>query len=101
MRLRDEGLIECGKATEFEWRWGAIGLRKLLSSAAKARRKLRKTSRIANASRKGRNDAKRIADEAAAEEWARESIRRVVPAVDAEPIRPARPMSIFCMGEAA
>lgn len=104
LRVRDAGLIECGTAREHEWRWGAIGIRERLSEQAKERRRLSRMSPgkslRSNAARRMKREQMQREDEAASDAWARESIRRIVPATDAEPIRPERPMSIFEMGAA-
>lgn len=120
-RLRDAKLVECGCSANHDWRWGRPGIKSRMAEASAERRRLKglaqkKASRELRAARKrGEKTAatpnalrKRIARnaeiaalDAALDAWACESIRRIVPATEAEPIRPARPMSIFCMGEAA
>ena len=117
-RLSRAGRIECGCVQGHDWRWGKPGIRARLSLASAERRRLKDlavkraarelraarlrgevTPATPNALRKrAARSAEIAAQDAELDAWARESIRRIVPATDAEPIRPERPMSIFSMG---
>ena len=104
-RLRHAGRIECGCGAGGVWMWGAIGIEAHLSAETEKRRNHSEQAKLRRRQRAEEQAAAQHAiaarEEAELDAWARESIRRIVPATEAEPIRPAVPMSIFHMGAAA